>query len=59
MIESGSVEQVKKVKKIKEFFDQSIVFIFSFLLKNISQDETIVEDELTEEVQVGAQSRYG
>ncbi len=58
MTESGSVQQAKKVKKVKEIFDQSIVFIFSFLLKNISPDKTIVEDELTEEVQVGAQARY-
>ncbi len=34
-MESGSGEQVQ-VNKVKEIFDQSIVFIFSFLLKNIS-----------------------
>jgi hypothetical protein len=35
MMESGSGEQVQ-VNKVKEIFDKSIVFIFSFLLKNIS-----------------------
>jgi hypothetical protein len=58
MTESGSVQQIKKIKKVNEIFDQSMVFIFSFLLKNISPDETIIEDELTQEVQVGAQARY-